>query len=116
MFTLIPCTVTAHMDKYAFSRDQRFVFLLTQNKSMGSIGEYTGEKSIIENVLMENIWLMNGANGARMKSWAGPGIGYGYINNITFRSVYILCVCSLYLQKNNWQLTVDCAQKQLLAG
>jgi galacturan 1,4-alpha-galacturonidase len=54
---------------------------------MGSIGEYAPEKSIIENVLIENIYLMNGANGPRLKSWAGQGIGYGYINNVTFRQV-----------------------------
>ena len=52
---------------------------------MGSIGQYEGELSIIENVLIENVFLMNGANGPRMKSWAGPNIGRGYINNVTYR-------------------------------
>ncbi|KAH8881218.1 exo-polygalacturonase [Thozetella sp. PMI_491] len=61
----------------------------THGQSMGSIGQYAGEKSIIENVLIENIYLMNGNNGPRMKSWAGPDIGYGYINNITYRNMYL---------------------------
>jgi polygalacturonase len=78
-------------DKY-HTEINLFVFLLIYNQSMGSIGEYSGEMSIIENVLIENIWIMNGANGARLKTWAGPIIGYGYMNNITFRLVYISCI------------------------
>lgn len=29
-------------------------------------------------------------NGARLKSWAGPDVGYGYINNITYNGKFIL--------------------------
>ncbi|ETS78650.1 hypothetical protein PFICI_08503 [Pestalotiopsis fici W106-1] len=61
----------------------------THGQSMGSIGQYEGEVSIIENVLIENVWLFNGANGPRMKSWAGPQIGRGYINNVTYRNIWL---------------------------
>ncbi|KAF9888528.1 hypothetical protein FE257_008635 [Aspergillus nanangensis] len=61
----------------------------THGQSMGSIGEHEGEVSIIENVLIENVFLMNGANGPRLKSWAGPHIGRGYINNVTYRNVWM---------------------------
>ncbi|KAJ3337086.1 hypothetical protein HDU93_001659 [Gonapodya sp. JEL0774] len=61
----------------------------SHGQSMGSIGQYAGEKSIIEDVLIENIWLLNGDNGARIKSWAGPNVGYGYVNNVTFRNFYV---------------------------
>jgi hypothetical protein len=27
-------------------------------------------------------------NGARLKGWAGPDVGYGYISNITFNGMY----------------------------
>ncbi|KAF2224632.1 exo-polygalacturonase [Elsinoe ampelina] len=60
----------------------------THGQSMGSIGQYAGEKSIIEDVLIENVWLLNGQHGARLKSWAGPNVGYGYINNVTFRNFW----------------------------
>lgn len=55
---------------------------------MGSIGQYAGEKSFIQDVVIENVWLLNGQHGARLKSWAGPDVGYGYINNITFRNFW----------------------------
>jgi galacturan 1,4-alpha-galacturonidase len=78
-------------DKY-YAEIDLLTVMLTYNQSMGSIGEYSGQMSIIENVLIENIWIMNGANGARLKTWAGPNIGYGSMNNVTFRSVYISCI------------------------
>jgi galacturan 1,4-alpha-galacturonidase len=60
----------------------------THGESMGSIGQYAGEKSIIEDVVIENVWLLNGQHGARLKTWAGPDVGYGYINNVTFRNIW----------------------------
>ncbi|KAB5513087.1 exo-polygalacturonase [Coniochaeta sp. 2T2.1] len=60
----------------------------THGQSMGSIGQYAGEKSIIEDVVIENVWLLNGQHGARLKTWAGPDVGYGYINNVTFRNIW----------------------------
>jgi hypothetical protein len=60
----------------------------THGQSMGSIGQYAGEKSIIEDVLIENVWSLNGQHAARLKSWAGPNVGYGYINNITYRNLW----------------------------
>ncbi|KXS20620.1 glycoside hydrolase family 28 protein [Gonapodya prolifera JEL478] len=61
----------------------------SHGQSMGSIGQYAGEKSIIEDVVIENVWLLNGDNGARIKSWAGPNVGYGYVNNVTFRNFWL---------------------------
>lgn len=55
---------------------------------MGSIGQYAGEKSFIQDVVIENVWLLNGQHGARLKSWAGPDVGYGYMDNITFRNFW----------------------------
>ncbi|ROW13219.1 hypothetical protein VPNG_04884 [Cytospora leucostoma] len=60
----------------------------THGQSMGSIGQYAGEKSIIQDVVIENVWLLNGQHGARLKSWAGPDVGYGYMDNITFRNFW----------------------------
>ncbi|CAN8101835.1 unnamed protein product [Discula destructiva] len=60
----------------------------THGQSMGSIGQYAGTKDIMENVLIENAWMLNGQFGGRLKSWAGPDVGYGYINNVTFRNVW----------------------------
>jgi galacturan 1,4-alpha-galacturonidase len=55
---------------------------------MGSIGQYSGEKSIIRDVLIENVWMLNGQHGARLKTWAGPNVGYGEIDNVTFRGIW----------------------------
>lgn len=54
---------------------------------MGSLGQYAGEKSFVQDVLIENVWLLNGDNGARIKTWAGPDVGYGFVDNVTFRYV-----------------------------
>ncbi|KAJ5808673.1 hypothetical protein N7474_009942 [Penicillium riverlandense] len=61
----------------------------THGVSMGSIGQYAGVKDIIENAHIENVTLLNGQNGARLKAWAGQGVGYGRINNITYRNIHI---------------------------
>lgn len=55
---------------------------------MGSIGQYSGELDIIENVHIEDVFMLNGQFGGRLKTWAGPNVGYGYINNVTFKNVW----------------------------
>lgn len=60
----------------------------THGQSMGSIGQYSGEKDIIENVLIENAWMLNGQFGGRLKTWAGEDVGYGLINNVSFKNVW----------------------------
>ncbi|PBP19129.1 Pectin lyase-like protein [Diplocarpon rosae] len=61
----------------------------THGISMGSVGQYKGVKDYIYNGHFQDITMMNGANGARLKVWAGQDAGYGYINNITFKNFYI---------------------------
>ncbi|KAJ5489534.1 exopolygalacturonase B [Penicillium diatomitis] len=61
----------------------------THGVSMGSIGQYAGVKDIIEHAYIENVTLLNGQNGARLKAWAGESAGYGRINNITYRNIHI---------------------------
>lgn len=56
---------------------------------MGSIGQYPGVKDIIENAYIEKVIMLNAQNGARLKSWAGPNVGYGYIKNVTFKDFYV---------------------------
>lgn len=56
---------------------------------MGSIGQYPGVMDYISNAWLENITLLNGQNGARLKAWAGPNVGYGYIDNITYKDVHV---------------------------
>ena len=38
-------------------------------------------------------------NGARLKSWAGPDVGYGYINNITYNGMYV--------NNTDWPIVLD---------
>jgi galacturan 1,4-alpha-galacturonidase len=52
---------------------------------MGSIGQYAGEMSFIRDVHIENMWMLDGQHSARLKSWAGPNVGYGFIDNVTFK-------------------------------
>ncbi|KAH7118554.1 pectin lyase fold/virulence factor [Dactylonectria estremocensis] len=60
----------------------------THGQSMGSLGQYAGEKSFVQDVVIENVWLLNGQHGARLKTWAGPDVGYGFIDNVTFRNFW----------------------------
>ncbi|KAL2819863.1 pectin lyase fold/virulence factor, partial [Aspergillus cavernicola] len=61
----------------------------THGVSMGSIGQYPGVLDIIEHAYIENVTLLNGQNGARLKAWAGEGVGYGRINNITYKNIRV---------------------------
>ncbi|KAL4783891.1 pectin lyase fold/virulence factor [Aspergillus varians] len=61
----------------------------THGVSMGSIGQYPGVLDIIEHAYIENVTLLNGQNGARLKAWAGEDVGYGRINNITYKNIHI---------------------------
>lgn len=61
----------------------------THGVSMGSIGQYPGVLDYIENAFIKNVTLLNGQNGARLKAWAGPNVGYGRISNITFQDFVI---------------------------
>jgi galacturan 1,4-alpha-galacturonidase len=61
----------------------------THGVSMGSIGQYAGVEDIIANAHLENITLLNGQNGARLKAWAGANVGYGRIDNVTYKDVQI---------------------------
>ncbi|KAK0714709.1 pectin lyase fold/virulence factor [Lasiosphaeris hirsuta] len=60
----------------------------THGQSMGSIGQYAGEMSFIRDVHIENMWMLNGQHSARLKSWAGPNVGYGFIDNVTFKNFW----------------------------
>ncbi|KXS12895.1 glycoside hydrolase family 28 protein [Gonapodya prolifera JEL478] len=61
----------------------------SHGESIGSLGQYPGEQSIVEDALIENVWLLNGDNGARIKVWAGANVGYGRVNNVTFRNFHV---------------------------
>ncbi|KAF2738343.1 glycoside hydrolase family 28 protein, partial [Polyplosphaeria fusca] len=61
----------------------------THGVSMGSIGQYPGVLDYISNAWIENVTLLSGQNGARLKAWAGPDVGYGYIDNITYKDIHI---------------------------
>ncbi|KAI9064784.1 glycoside hydrolase family 28 protein [Trametes sanguinea] len=54
--------------------------------SVGSLGQYEGEYDIVQNVLATNIRMSNAQNGARIKAWAGKGVGSGLVKNITFEA------------------------------
>ncbi|KAF8864013.1 pectin lyase-like protein [Acephala macrosclerotiorum] len=60
----------------------------THGISMGSIGQSAGVKDYIYNAHIENVTMLNAQNGARLKAWAGPNVGYGYISNITYKNFY----------------------------
>ncbi|KAJ6598653.1 pectin lyase fold/virulence factor [Mycena sp. CBHHK59/15] len=49
-----------------------------------SLGQFAGMFDIVENVTATNIRMSNAQNGARIKAWAGSGVGSGIVKNITF--------------------------------
>ena len=71
----------------------------THGVSMGSIGQYPGVLDYIENAYIENVTMLNAENGARLKSWAGPNVGYGYINNVTYDGMYV--------ENVDWPIVLD---------
>ncbi|KAK1752360.1 pectin lyase fold/virulence factor [Echria macrotheca] len=60
----------------------------THGQSMGSIGQYAGEMSFIRDVVIEDVWMLNGQHAARLKAWAGADAGYGFVDNVTFRNFW----------------------------
>ncbi|KAJ8697043.1 hypothetical protein PTI98_006852 [Pleurotus ostreatus] len=53
--------------------------------SVGSLGQFPDMFDIVENVLAVNVTMTNAQNGARIKAWAGQGVGAGRVKNITFQ-------------------------------
>ncbi|KAJ6582833.1 pectin lyase fold/virulence factor [Mycena sp. CBHHK59/15] len=49
-----------------------------------SLGQFAGMFDIVENVTSTNIRMSNAQNGARIKAWAGQGVGSGIVKNVTF--------------------------------
>ncbi|KAH6703866.1 exopolygalacturonase [Verticillium dahliae] len=68
----------------------------THGQSLGSLGEHRGVMSFVEDVVIENVWMLNGGHGSRIKVWAGPTAGHGYVNNVTFRSQINAETCEAY--------------------
>ncbi|KAL5483251.1 hypothetical protein ACEPAI_8481 [Sanghuangporus weigelae] len=54
--------------------------------SVGSLGQFAGVFDIVENVTSTNVRMSNAQNGARIKCWAGSGVGSGIVKNITFEN------------------------------
>ncbi|KAH0589170.1 hypothetical protein H2248_004936 [Termitomyces sp. 'cryptogamus'] len=54
--------------------------------SVGSVGQFPGVFDIVKNVTAINIKMSNAENGARIKAWAGPNVGSGIVENITFQN------------------------------
>ncbi|GJC82661.1 putative exopolygalacturonase B [Colletotrichum liriopes] len=62
----------------------------THGQSIGSLGQYPGEMSFVKDVHVENVWMLNGDySGARIKTWAGPNVGYGFVDNITYKNFWV---------------------------
>ncbi|SJL10303.1 related to exopolygalacturonase [Armillaria ostoyae] len=58
--------------------------ILCSGISVGSLGQYSGIFDIVENITATDISMSNAQNGARIKAWAGSGVGSGIVKNITF--------------------------------
>ncbi|KIJ65995.1 glycoside hydrolase family 28 protein [Hydnomerulius pinastri MD-312] len=52
--------------------------------SVGSLGQYAGAYDIVENFTSTNVHMYNAENGARIKAFAGQGVGAGIVKNVTF--------------------------------
>ncbi|KAJ8082216.1 hypothetical protein PM082_008063 [Marasmius tenuissimus] len=62
--------------------------------SVGSLGQYPDMFDIVENVTAVDIKMTNASDGARIKAWAGAGVGAGSVKNITFRNFEVTNVGS----------------------
>jgi galacturan 1,4-alpha-galacturonidase len=84
--------------------------------SVGSLGQYVGEFDVVESVMVSNISLHNGSDGARIKVWPNTsstlsldlqgGGGAGRVRNITFEDMtvdnvdYAVQITQCYGQRN----------------
>ncbi|KZV88954.1 pectin lyase-like protein, partial [Exidia glandulosa HHB12029] len=57
--------------------------------SVGSLGQYPQFFDIAENIVVRDVSISNAQNGARIKVWAGPGVGSGRVNNVTYENVVV---------------------------
>ncbi|KAL0563204.1 hypothetical protein V5O48_018871 [Marasmius crinis-equi] len=57
--------------------------------SVGSLGQYAGMFDIVQNITAVNVNMTNASDGARIKAWAGAGVGAGNVQNITFRNFHV---------------------------
>ncbi|KAK7460923.1 hypothetical protein VKT23_008851 [Stygiomarasmius scandens] len=57
--------------------------------SVGSLGQFPGMFDIVRNVTAVDIRMSDAQNGARIKAWAGPNVGSGIVQNITFRNFVV---------------------------
>ncbi|KAF9078343.1 pectin lyase fold/virulence factor [Rhodocollybia butyracea] len=57
--------------------------------SVGSLGEFEGVFDIVQNVLAIDIQIANAENGARIKAFAGSGVGSGMVQNITYQNFVV---------------------------
>ncbi|KAL4072085.1 pectin lyase fold/virulence factor [Scleroderma citrinum] len=64
--------------------------------SVGSLGQYAGVTDIVEDVRINNITMVKGQNGARIKTFGGSadqnstaGGGSGYVLNVTFQNFHL---------------------------
>ncbi|KAE9402726.1 pectin lyase-like protein [Gymnopus androsaceus JB14] len=58
--------------------------------SVGSLGQFSGVFDIVQNVTAVNVQMANAENGARIKAFAGSGVGSGMVQNITFENFIII--------------------------
>ncbi|KZV86154.1 pectin lyase-like protein [Exidia glandulosa HHB12029] len=57
--------------------------------SVGSLGQYPQFFDIAENIVVRDVSISNAQNGARIKVWAGPNVGSGRVNNVTYENVVV---------------------------
>ncbi|KAF9078463.1 pectin lyase fold/virulence factor [Rhodocollybia butyracea] len=55
--------------------------------SVGSLGEFEGVFDIVQNVLAMH--MANAENGARIKAFAGSGVGSGIVQNVTYQNFFV---------------------------
>jgi len=60
--------------------------------SVGSLGQFPQFFDIVENIHVKNVVIANAQNGARVKVWAGPGVGSGRVNSIVYENVVTINV------------------------
>ena len=68
--------------------------------SVGSLGQYLGQKDIVENIYVYNATMTYSGDSARVKVWQGAipladgsiplasGGGYGYVRNVTYDGMH----------------------------
>jgi len=89
------CTINNTDDCVSFKPNSTNIFVSnlhcngSHGVSVGSLGQYPQFFDIAQDIHVQNVVLSNTQNGVRVKVFAGPGVGSGMVNRVTYENIVV---------------------------